>query len=173
MWIKLVGSVLVLFVSSYVGFQLAARCSGRPQHIRQIISCLGSLKSYITYACLPLNDALIQCTHGIYGPVADFFHQTATVLEENGGLSPQQAINTVLANMKGRLMLKQPELEILSILGANLGIMNREEQGNYLSMIIEQLETFANEATQLRDINTKMYRYLGICGGLAIVILLV
>jgi len=25
----------------------------------------------------------------------------------------------------------------------------------------------------LRDLNTKMYRYLGICGGLAIVILLV
>lgn len=173
MWLKIAGGVLVLFVSSCVGFQLAARCSGRPQHIRQIISCLGSLKSYITYACLPLNEALIQCSHGIYGPVAEFFHQTATLLEQNGGLSPQQAINTVLDDMKGRLMLKQPELEILSILGANLGIMNREEQGNYLSMIIEQLETFASEAARLRDLNTKMYRYLGICGGLAIVILLV
>jgi len=173
MWLKLVGGVLVLLVCSWVGFQLAARCSGRPQHIRQIVSCLGSLRSYITYASMPLHEALVQCTHGTYGPVADLFHHTATLLEDNCGLSPQQAISTVLRDMQGRLMLKKPELEILSILGANLGIMNRQEQGNYLSMIIEQLEKFEGEAARLRDLNTKMYRYLGICGGLAIVILLV
>lgn len=173
MWLKLVGGILVLFVSSYIGFQFAARCSGRPQQIRQIISCLGSLKSYITYACLPLHEALIQCTHGTYGPVAEFFHNTAALLEENGVLTPQQAMNTVLGHMHGRLFLDRAELEVLGVLGANLGVMNREEQGNYLTMIMEQLEKFESEATRLRDLNTKMYRYLGICGGLAIVILLV
>jgi len=173
MWLKLAGGVLVLLVSSWIGFQLAARCSGRPQHIRQVVGCLGSLKSYITYASMPLHEALIQCTRGTYGAVADFFQHTATLLEEDGGLSPQQAISIVLGDMQGRLMLKEPELEILSVLGANLGIMNRQEQGNYLSMIIEQLEKFEGEAARLRDLNTKMYRYLGICGGLAIVILLV
>jgi len=173
MWLKLIGGVLVLLVSSWIGFQLAARCSGRPQQIRQIVSCLGSLKSYITYAYLPLHEALIQCTHGTYGPVADFFQRTATMLEQNSGLAPEQAFNTVLAEMQGQLMLKQPELEIISILGANLGIMNRQEQGNYLAMMIEQLEKFEGEAVRLRDLNTKMYRYLGICGGLALVILLV
>ena len=173
MWLKLVGGALVLLVCSWIGFQLAARCSGRPQQIRQIVSCLASLKSYITYAYLPLHEALLQCTHGTYGPVADFFQQTATMLEGNSGLTPQQAINTVLHRMQGELMLKQPEVEILSILGANLGILNRQEQGTYLAMMIEQLERFEGEATRLRDLNTKMYRYLGVCGGLAIVILLV
>lgn len=173
MWLKIAGGVLVLFVSSCIGFKLAARCSGRPQQIRQVISCLGSLKSYITYANVPLNEALIQCTHGIHGPVADFFHRIGKMLEENGVLSPQQAINTVLEQMEGELMFHSSEVEILGILGANLGIMNRQEQGNYLAMIIEQLEKFEGEATRLRDLNTKMYRYLGICGGVAIVILLV
>ena len=173
MWLKLAGGVLVLLVSSWIGFQLAARCSGRPQHIRQTVSCLTSLKAYITYASLPLHEALLQCTHGTEGPVADFFTHTSVLLEQNAGLSPQQAISTVLSTMQGQLLLKQSELELLSILGANLGIMNREEQGNYLTMIIEQLERFEREATRLRDLNTKMYRYLGICGGLAIVILLV
>lgn len=172
MWLKLVGGMLVLFVSSYIGFQFAARCSIRPKQIRQIVSCLGSLKSYITYACLPLNEALIQCTHGTYGPVAEFFHNTATLLEINGTLTPQQAINRALSRMQGRLCLGKGELEVLGVLGGNLGVMNREEQGNYLTMIIEQLEKIENEAARLRDLNTKMYRYLGICGGLAVVILL-
>jgi len=173
MWLKLTGGILVLLVCSWIGFRLAARCSGRPQHIRQIISCLGSLKSYITYASMPLHEALIQCTHGTSGPVADLFQHTATLLEKNCSLSPQQAMSIVLGDMHGRLMIKEPELEIVNILGANLGIMNRQEQGNYLSMIIEQLENIQVEAARLRDLNTKMYRYLGICGGLAIVILLV
>lgn len=172
MWLKLVGGMLVVFVSSYIGFQFAARCSNRPKQIRQIVSCLGSLKSYITYACLPLNEALIQCTHGTYGPVADLFHNTATLLETNGGLTPQQAINKALSNMQGSLCLGKGELEVLGVLGGNLGVMNCEEQGNYLTLIIEQLEKFENEAARLRDLNTKMYRYLGICGGLAVVILL-
>jgi stage III sporulation protein AB len=173
MWLKLMGAIVVLLVSSLIGFQLAARCTGRPEQIRQIISCLGSLKSYITYAYVPLHEALIQCTNGIYGPVAQLFHSTAKRLDENGTLSPQEAIDSVLHDMHGQLLLDKAELEILGILGANLGIMNRVEQGNYLTMIIEQLERVEVEAARLRDLNSKMYRYLGICGGLTIVILLV
>ncbi|WP_378955577.1 stage III sporulation protein AB [Pelosinus sp. sgz500959] len=173
MWLKIAGSMLVFFVSSCIGFKLAARCSGRPQQIRQVISCLNSLKSYITYASAPLHEALMQCAHGIHGPIADFFHHVGMSLEENSRLSPQQAIHAVLKQMKGELMFESSELEILGVLSANLGIMSRQEQGNYLSMVIEQLEKLENEATRLRDLNTKMYRYLGICGGAAIVILLV
>jgi len=172
MWLKIIGGVLVIVVSSSIGLQLAARCSGRPKHIRQLVSCLGSLKSYITYACLPLDEALLQCTHGIEGPVADFFHHTAALLQENGVLSPGQAIHTVLEDLQGRLLLQKEELEVLEVLGANLGVMNRHEQGQYLSMIIEQLEKLETEAGRIRDLNTKMYRYLGVCSGLAVVILL-
>lgn len=173
MWLKIAGSILVLFVTSGIGFRLAARCSGRPEQIRQLISSLGSLKSYITYANVPLREALMQCTHGIDGPIADFFHSIAIELEENGMLSPEQAIHIVLGKMEGELMLQPTEIEILRILGANLGIMNRQEQGNYLAMIIEQLERVEGEAARLRDLNTNMYRYLGICSGVALVILLV
>ena len=173
MWMKIAGGVLVLFVSSYIGFKLAARCNGRPQHIRQMISCLGSLKSYITYANLPLSEALMESTHGVYGPVADFFQRVGRTLEEKHIVSPQQVISRILTEMKGQLLFQSAEIEILGILGANLGIMNRQEQGNYITMTIEQLEKLAIEASRLRDLNTKMYRYLGVCGGVAIVILLV
>jgi stage III sporulation protein AB len=122
---------------------------------------------------LPLHEALIQCTHGTYGAVGEFFHDTAILLEQSSAVTPQQAINTVLSHMQERLFLDKAELEVLGVLGANLGVMNREEQGNYLTMIMKQLEKFECEAARLRDLNTKMYRYLGICSGLAIVILLV
>ncbi|QJW49228.1 hypothetical protein HA075_19715 [bacterium BFN5] len=37
----------------------------------------------------------------------------------------------------------------------------------------EQLEKLEQEAVRKRDLNTKMYRYLGVCSGLVVVILLV
>jgi len=173
MWLKLAGGIVIVLVSTYVGFQMAARCNGRPQHIRQIGCCLASLKSYIHYASLPLQEAMKQCTQGIHGPVAEFFHRIANILEEHSQQSPQEAIQTALEEFTGKLLLKQPELELLELLGANLGIMNRQEQVNYLTMIIEQFEKLEIEAVRFRDLNTKMYRYLGLCGGLALVILLV
>lgn len=170
--LKLIGSCIVLLVSSYIGFKMASQCQERPQHIRQIISCIGSLRSHILYACLPLHEAVAKSTNGIYGPVALFFQNVAVLLEKNTSLTPQEIIKRVLNEMEGSLILKKPEIEVLYVLGGNLGIMNCEEQEKYLSLVIEQLERFELEALRQRDLNTKMYRYLGICGGLAIVIIL-
>lgn len=173
MWLKIIGSVLVLITSSYIGFKMAASCQERPHHLRQIISCIASMRSYILYARVPLHEAVAQCTNGIYGPVATFFQKIATMLEKQTTLTPQEVISKVLHEMQGSLMLNTPEIEVLHVLGGNLGQMNCTEQEKYLLLVIEQLERFENEAIRLRDLNTKMYRYLGVCGGMAIVIILI
>lgn len=172
MWLKLLGSVFVLAAGTYIGFKLSLRCSQRPQHIRQLISCIVSLKSYINYISIPLPEALIKSTLGTEGPVAVFFKEIAALLENNIWMNPKQAIVQVLDRMEGKLALDSTEKEILVVFGANLGTMNREEQNKYLSMIQEQFEQLEQEAIRARDLNTKMYRYLGVCGGLVIVILL-
>ncbi len=173
MWLKLAGSILVLSTATYFGFKLSRRCSDRPQQLRQIIGCIVSLKSFINYISMPLPEALARSTAGTGGPVAALFTAVAGLLEENVRMKPQEAIEAVLRNMEGCLALDKPEQEILGIMGANLGALNREEQSNYLNMIQEQLEKLEQEAVRLRDLNVKMYRYLGVCGGLVIVILLI
>ncbi|GBG55042.1 stage III sporulation protein SpoAB [Sporomusaceae bacterium FL31] len=173
MWLKIIGSIFVLTACTYIGFRLSLRCSERPQHIRHFISCIVSLKAYINYISMPLSEALIKATVGTKGPVAGFFKETARLLESNVWMNPQQAIVQVLNKMENQLAIDKPEKEILTILGANLGAMNREEQNKYITMIQEQLEKLEQEAVRKRDLNTKMYRYLGVCGGLVVVILLV
>lgn len=173
MWLKVIGSMLVLTAATYCGFKLSQRCSERPQQLRQIISCIVSLKSYINYISMPLPEALVKSTAGTASPVAELFTQIASVLGKNVWMKPQQAIAQVLADMENRLALDKPEHEILIMLGANLGSLNREEQSKYLDMIEEQLKKLEQEAVRSRELNTKMYRYLGVCSGLVIVILLV
>ncbi len=172
MWLKIFGSTLVVIAGTLIGFQMAARCSERPRQIRQIIGCLASLKSYINYVAMPLPDALDRCVTGTEGPVAELFTNVADILQCNGWMTPQEAIDQALVQAKGKLVLCKPETEILAALGANLGYVSREEQEKYLDMVQQQLAQIESDAIKIRDQNTKMYRYLGVCGSLAVIILL-
>lgn len=173
MWLKLLGGVMVVIVGTSIGFTLANRCCERPRQIRQIISCLASLKSYINYVSVPLPEALTSCVNGTSGAVAELFCKMAAILRDNGWMTPQEAIQCAIKETQGKLVLDKPELEVLEVLGANLGSTSRDEQRNYLEMIQDQLAKIEQDAMKLRDQNSKMYRYLGVCGGLAVVILLV
>ncbi|SMC59098.1 stage III sporulation protein SpoIIIAB [Sporomusa malonica] len=171
MWLKIFGSLMIVTAGACIGFNLAARYVERPRQIRQIISCLLALKSHINYVAVPLPEALSQCTGGITGPVADLFHIMSELLVNNGWLTPQAAMSQALTEVN-LLVLKKQEREVLAVFSANLGGMNREEQHKSLDLVHEQLSRIQYEAEKLCEQNVKMYRYLGVCGGLAVVIVL-
>ncbi|MDD4599764.1 Stage III sporulation protein AB [bioreactor metagenome] len=172
MWLKMLGGIIIIASGTSIGFLYANRCCERPRQIRQIISCIGSLKSYISYVSLPLAEALINCTNGTCGAVKELFQKTATILKGNGWMTPQEALQQAISETHD-LVLEKPEIEVLVVFGANLGSTSRDEQTNYLDMVQEQLAKIECDALKLRDQNSKMYRYLGVCGGLAVVIVLI
>lgn len=171
MWLKILGSCMVVTAGAAIGFSLAARYAERPRQIRQLISCLAALKSHINYAAEPLPAALVKCSGGVTGPVAELFQAMAGILAAHGWLTPQAAMLEALKKSTG-LVLRNPEREVLTVFSANLGGMNREEQHKSLDLAQEQLSRIQYEAEKLCEQNVKMYRYLGICGGLGVVIIL-
>lgn len=173
MWVKLLGSAMVIAAGAGLGFSLARRYNERPRQIGQLIGCLTALGSYVSYAALPLAEALNRSASGLNSPVGDFLHRAATDLAGRSCLSPREAFEAALATENGNLAWERPERETLLQLGANLGATGREEQQKYLAMVLEDLRRIEHEALRLRDQNVKMFRYLGVCGGLAITILLV
>jgi len=172
MWMKMLGCAMVVVAGAGLGFSLAGRYSERPRQIGQLIGCLTALDAYIGYATLPLPEALARAAGELDSPVGDLLRRAAAILT-NCGLSPQEAIAEALADGGGRLALGSPEREICLQLGANLGKTGREEQQKYLAMVLGELRRNEREALRLKDQNVKMYRYLGVCGGLAVAILLV
>jgi stage III sporulation protein AB len=172
MWLKILGSFMVVIAGACIGFSLAACYVERPRQIRQLISCLSALKSHINYVAVPLPEALSQCTGGISGPVANLFHAMSELLKNNGWLTPQAAMVQAMKETDC-LVLSKPEREIMAVFSANLGGMNREEQHKSLDLVHEQLSRIQYEAEKICEQNAKMYRYLGVCGGVAVVIVLV
>lgn len=173
MWLKLAGSILVVTAGTALGFSLATSYLERPRQIRQLIGCFTALKTYIGYVAMPLPEALLRSVEGIDGPVRQFIELVAQGLRQSGWHSAKDAVAAALAESDANLALVRPEKELCLILGANLGISNREEQQKYLTMVVEELQRVEQDAIALRDKNVKMYRYLGLCGGLMVAIMLV
>lgn len=173
MWLKLLGSLLIVISGIALGFSTAGRFVLRPRQIRQVIICLANLKSLISYAAMPLSEALKQCAQSVDGPIQRLFITTSELLVAQGWLTPREAFEQAQILLESDLALEAPEKGALSALGTNLGSTNRSEQDVYLQMVQRHLEKIEQEAISLRDRNVKMYRYLGVCGGLAVVILLV
>lgn len=173
MWLKVAGSILLLSASIAIGFHYAWRYAERPRQIRQLLSCLAALQSYICVSAIPLGDALRLCAGGIEGPIARLFHRTGCALADNAQLTPQIAFWQNYQDMRKQLLLEKTEIEIIQLFSTNLGMMNREEQQKKLMLIQGQLQKVEQEALSQRDPNMKMYRYLGVCGGLAAVIMLI
>ncbi|CUH97434.1 hypothetical protein P22_3564 [Propionispora sp. 2/2-37] len=173
MWLKLLGSLLIIFAGTSIGCSFANRCSERPKQIRHILNCLASLRSYINYAAIPLPEALKLCTNSTEGVIRDLFEGMSGILERTGWITPKDAMLQAIALFEKNMALDKPELEMLVLLGANLGTADHTEQEKFLSMIQSELEKIEQNAIKLRDQNVKLYRYLGICGSLAVIICLV
>ena len=83
MWFKIAGSIFILFSCTYFGLYLAKQCQNRARHIRQILSCIVSLKGYMTYGAVPLSEGIADCSKGIEGITADFFSDFSKRLQED------------------------------------------------------------------------------------------
>jgi stage III sporulation protein AB len=173
MWLKLLGSCLVVATGTGIGYSLARRCNERPRQIMQLAACVRSLQSYISYAAMPLAEALQRSTGGVEGPVRDLLLGVARILQSCGWLTPQAAFSRALEQHGRALAFGSPEREIIVLLAANLGSTSREEQQKLLALVGAELDKIEQDALKIRDQNARMYRYLGICGGLLVVILLV
>lgn len=155
-----------------MGFNLAAHYKDRPRQIRQLMNGVTALKSYVHYASMPLAEAFCHSAAGVSDPVSGLFAAIGELLHQQGWLTPREAIAQALNRNEAQLALKKAEQEALILFGANLGMMNREEQQRYCDMLLAQLEKIEQDALILRDQNATMYRYLGVCGGMTIAILL-
>ncbi|MDN5294298.1 MAG: stage sporulation protein [Eubacteriales bacterium] len=68
--------------------------------------------------------------------------------------------------------LTAADTAILRDLGPNLGTSDRQDQSRYLQMAMKQLEGELGRAEELASKNGRLWRWLGLLGGLFLALLL-
>ena len=172
MWMKMLGSSMIIAATSWIGFQIAHQYQQRPLQLREIQSSFQMLETEISYGLTPLPRALERVAKLHQGIVGDLFAQTRANLAASPGITVRDAWSEAIQKLSNRLALKSSDREILINFGSTLGISDRTDQVKHLKLAMAQLANAEIKAWDDKEKNERMYKSLGLLGGLAIVILL-
>ncbi|GGE53779.1 stage III sporulation protein SpoIIIAB [Priestia taiwanensis] len=170
--VKLIGAILIVAVTTWIGFELAKKYSDRPKQLRQLKAALQSLEAEIMYGHTPLYEAMESIAHLSKAPLSVFFQSFSKRLQE-GASSVKDAWKSSLDEVWPQTALRKEEYEILRQFGETLGQHDRESQQKYIKLAIHHLEKEEKDARDNQHKYEKMMRSLGFLLGLLLIILLV
>lgn len=173
MMIKVVGSFIIIGGSTLLGYLLSRDCSRRPQEIRVLQTLLQMFENEIFYLSNLLSDAFKKISRSSDSPVTVFFSETVKNLIEQDGITASQAWELAVRRNIRLTALNGEDEDILVTFGKMLGDSDVEGQLKNIRLTLNQLKLQEQKAEEARRKNEKMYRSLGVLGGLALVIILV
>ncbi|KMY43805.1 stage III sporulation protein SpoAB [Bacillus sp. FJAT-27916] len=169
--IKLLGAVLIVFSTSWIGWDFSKRLIARPKQIRDLRAALQILEAEIMYGHMPLREAVLKLAKQIPEPVARGFTLFADYLnEENQTVT--NAWRQSIEEMMKWTELEDKEAEILLQFGETLGKHDRDTQRKQIQLALTHLEREEMLALDKQMKYDKMVKSLGFFSGLLIAILL-
>lgn len=173
-WIfKLCGALCVVS-SCYLWGEFKARSfTVHLQQLQQFRQALNLLSAEISYTGTPLPTAFKNISARIGGAVGSIFEGAAEQILAGGDISAGEAWRRAIGEVFPRLFISQDDRRIIEQLGASLGMVDREGQIKQIRLVLSLLEDALQHAHEKRQRNERMWRYLGLLGGLVLVIIFI
>jgi len=173
MILKIMTSLAIVGSSAMIGISLANRYVQRTNELRELQGALSRLEAEISHYSTRLPEALKNIGTTAGGETGRLFLMTAENLSGADACSVEEAWKQSLEEGKKRMSLAAEEYDILMRFGAQLGCTDKEGQKKYITLTLSQLKLQEAKAFEQRYKYERMYRSLGILGGLALAILLI
>lgn len=170
---KLLGSVLILGSTTYVGWQVAGGFAQRPRDLRDLQTALSVLQTEVEYGATPLPDALEAAGRAGGDRVGPLFSVSARRIRSGGGMTAGEAMRLAVLEMSDRTALKPEDLEIMLALAVVLGSTGRHDQVRHLQLALRRLSGEEGRAQEERSRYERVARYMGVLSGAALVLILI
>lgn len=171
--LKIIGSLIVIFATSIMGFYFANVFTERVKQLRELQYALNILETEIVYTSTPLYEALKNVSERSDGSIKNLFLVMSRQLIEKNNQGVLYAFKEAEKLLKTEIFFDKEELEIMYSFMSSLGNSDIEGQKKNFNITIKKLEAFEKKAEEKRTKNERLYRYLGVSAGMLIVILLV
>ncbi|WP_018249942.1 stage III sporulation protein SpoIIIAB [Orenia marismortui] len=167
---KLLGALIIIISSSMMGFLMAQQYILRPKQLRELQTALQMLETEVSYGVTPLPEAFTKLAKNFSEPISNIFMATRDNL--NSGIIAEDAWQNAINNVSNKTALVDEDIEILLDFGYNLGQTSIDEQVKYLNLTQHKLDNLYQQAFDEKEIKVKLWRYLGVLGGLFLAILI-
>lgn len=168
--LRWIAAALIIMSGAGLGFSMADVFRRRPQQLRQLQFALTILGSEIRFRQRPLPGALTAVAGSTPAPIGHLFSDLAAALGKADGKGPVWAWEQVKPARE--IALAQEDLALLANLMQVLGGGSVVEQSKQLELHLEHLRQLELEAERARAANEKIWRYLGVFAGIALVLVL-
>lgn len=173
MLFKLLGSLVVISASTMMGYILSKECSKRPQELRTLQVLLQMFENEISFLSNLITEAFVKLSESSNSPVTVFFRLTSERLDGDSTLNASQAWELAVKEGIRKTALNKEDEGILVSFGKMLGNSDVEGQIKNIKLTIEHLKLQEQKAEENRSKTEKMYKSLGVLGGLAVIVILI
>jgi stage III sporulation protein AB len=171
--LKILGSIMVIASSGIIGFLYSSFYYMRVKQLRNLEFALNLLEAEIVFSKAPLREAFSNVTSRCISPIKELFQEFETQLALNSRQELRTILSVSLAKFKSKLYLADEELEVLAAFFNGLGSTDLEGQKKNFNITMKKLQSIGQKAEENRQKNEKLFRYLGVCCGMLIVIILI
>lgn len=171
--LKLIGGLAIIIATTSIGYVYSMVYEERVKQLRELQYALNILESEIVYSSTPICKALSAASENSTTFIGVMLKKMSELLEQRSVSSIYDAYVKVSKELKNQLYLEKEEKETIGSFVHSLGSADIEGQKKNFNITIKKLEGFEKRAEESRDKNSKLYRYIGLCGGVLIVLVLV
>jgi len=173
MYLKLIGSIIVVFSSGLMGITIASKFANRPLELRKTRLIFQMLETEVIYGATPLPAAFQNISHKSDELWSKFFLSVNQKLVSGSYYSLTDAWNKSLDEIISESYLIKMDIELLKNFGIVLGCSDRDDQQKHFKLLYAQMQQHEEIAEQERKKNERMYRSLGFLFGIFIFIILI
>jgi len=166
MYLQLLGAAVVVGGAVALGFHYAARESARLLDLLEFKKALMILSSEIDYMRTPLPAAAANIGKRTERWVGPFFSRFGEVLAANDGETAYQLWVRVLGDVGDAADLVEEDLKVIDGFGKTLGYLDRDMQRNAIDYAVRYVDETCAVLQVQAEKSKKMYRSLGVIGGL-------
>lgn len=171
--LKIIGSIMVISASSFIGYFISGDCSKRPVQLRDLQGMIRMLENEIRFLSSYIPEAFERIYKSVDSPVKDFFKATVENLKNDSSLNASCAWEMAITENIHKTALNEEDRDILLAFGKMLGNSDIEGQIKNTGFVLHQLSLQEKKAEENKKRNETLYKTLGLLGGIAAVLVLI
>lgn len=170
--LKVISIVLIFLLCSSLGFIYSERFKIRYYQLKSIYKTVILLQNEVIFSSTALPEAFYDVAGKCKKPLNIILNRVSKDLDEGKDIDIYSCFKRIYGECKDEFYLSKEDISIVEDFLKSLGESGVYGQDKIFNLCLENLRINIDEAFEECKKNTKLYKYLGVCIGAMISILL-
>ncbi len=171
MFFKIMGGVIVVLASCVIGVYYSFKVEYRIEDLSEMKKALTLLSSEIEFNLSTLAEAMKNISLKVRSPIKDIFEEFSMELEKRTCKSGELWEN-IMNKYFCDTYFEREDIESFISFGHTLGYLDAKQQNNNINLCVEYINNKISELKEKSYKNKKMYKSLGLFGGIVIMVII-